>query len=132
MESTMKKLLATAATLVVLCAPAFADHSVLFANAQGTVTFTELEVGCHSLENTLDQPQAYRMAANRDPRYDCQFLDKDAPIQVQRIASSDAWPKTYSALCVVPKRQTDKFGREISQTCFWVIVEKTKHSVAWN
>ena len=112
-----KTLLASAVALATLCAPALADHSVLFANVQGTATFTALNVGCQSLENTLDQAQAYRMAAKYDPRSDCKFVDKDDPIQVQRIASSDAWPKTYSALCVVPKRQTDKFGKEISQSC---------------
>ena len=129
----MKTLLATAAVFVTLSSSAALAESVLIDNhAHGTVTFTQLTVGCQSLENTLDQPEAFRMARKSDPRYDCQFFkDDNEPLQIQRIAASDAWPKTYSAFCVEAKRQVDKFGKEIQQSCFWVIIEKTKYSVVW-
>jgi hypothetical protein len=128
---TIKTLLATAAVLTALTSPVFAESVLIDNHAHGTITFTQLTVGCQSLDNTMDQPEAFRMARKSDSRYDCQFLDKE-PLQVQKIAASDAWPKTYSAFCVKAKRQNDQFGKEIPQSCFWVIVEKTKYSVVWN
>jgi hypothetical protein len=127
----MKRLLlATAVMLAALTVPAFAGGLVIQTFVRGTVTFNNLQVGCQSFENLLNQREAYRMAANMDPRYDCQWMEKERPLTAERLASDggqgDVWPTTYAAVCVRAKRQVDKYGKEIPQDCFWVIFEKAQ------
>jgi hypothetical protein len=117
----MKKLLATAAMLAAFTAPVFAGSVFISSLKQGsTVTFNELEVGCQDMDNMLDQPEAYRMAAKRDPKYDCQWMEKGEPLQAVKIAvdGGSVWPETNVVLCVIAKRQVDKYGKTIPQSCF--------------
>jgi hypothetical protein len=117
------KPLAIAATLIATLAPANAYRTALFTNVSDGVIFSEMVVGCRDLEQTLDQPQAYRIAGrdiySREKTQPCQFFDKGEEFLRHRIASSSAWPEDYSAMCI---------GRS-SFDCFWVITPKTKVTV---
>jgi hypothetical protein len=57
-------------------------------------------------------------------------MEKGQPLPVERLAADggkgEVWPENYAALCIIAKRQIDKYGKEIPQGCFWVIFEKTK------
>jgi hypothetical protein len=107
-----------------------AEHDdVLYANVNPEpVTFTQMVVGCRQLEDTLDQPRAYQAAGReiyaRPERRTgpCQFFDANKEHTVRRIASSDAWPKNYSAMCIARSRT---FGEAPTNECFWIITPKS-------
>jgi hypothetical protein len=127
----MKNLFAIAAMLAAFTAPVFAGSIFITPLEQGsTVTFNELEVGCQDIANRMDTSEAHRMARKFDPKYDCQFMEKNVPLQAEQLAIDDgkgsAWPEKYAVLCVRAKRQVDKYGKTIPQNCFWVLVERTK------